>query len=304
MSCRALPSRLRRVVVPFLHSHHRVEKWFFPRRGFHTALSKLFPAAEFVPATPTKNVDAAALDKLLGTQLRGLVPPPKGGGEKSSSTSVCANPYFAVPLDQQTAGTKTTPAGAEVPPVLYPSSKRGIFSQTHSEEELDTVRTPERGDEIQLTRLPNGARVVSFDKLGHGASLGLFSKLGSRFELPHEQGCSHLLEVLSFRTTAHFSNFAMAKVLERLGARFQATVGRENILYKVDMLRDSLPLVLPMLISNYCYPSFMPEELEDGLHRVNEARMFLDQNPENCVVELMHQVRVGVVCGDGEGLDK
>eukprot|EP00392_Amoebophrya_sp_AT5.2_P017989 g18432.t1 len=149
---------------------------------------------------------------------------------------------------------------------------------------------------MEFTQLPNGTRIVSCDRGGAGAQFGLAVKIGSRFEKEHEQGCTHLLEMLALRETAHFTNFGMAKLLEQIGAHFSIAGGtRETLLYRVEALRDCLPLVVPLLTSNFLAPKFLPEEVADAIAKIEESKQlnFLDQHPESAVNELLHQVAYG-----------
>jgi len=53
----------------------------------------------------------------------------------------------------------------------------------------------------KTTTLPNGLRVISEETYGASSSLGLFIDAGSRFETDSNNGVSHVLEHMAFKTT-------------------------------------------------------------------------------------------------------
>ena len=72
-------------------------------------------------------------------------------------------------------------------------------------------------------------------------------------------------------------------------------VGREHVFYRVDLMRDCVPLVVPMLISNVMAPDFRPEEIEEVKMKLYFTKDHVMQNPDNCITDLMHQVRTLMV---------
>merc|ERR1719498_1035892 len=88
---------------------------------------------------------------------------------------------------------------------------------------------------VEFSKLENGLKIASIDKQGLTASLGLYVSAGSRFETSANFGVSHMVELMSYRSTAHLSHLRTVKTLEQLGCNATAAckAGREEMVYKV-----------------------------------------------------------------------
>jgi processing peptidase subunit alpha len=78
------------------------------------------------------------------------------------------------------------------------------------------------------------------------------------------------------------------KTLEQLGAAASCRVGREDILYQFDVLREYVPIALPLMLANVLCPSILPEEVAAAHEHVAEVRQNLESNVESLVCELLH----------------
>jgi len=143
----------------------------------------------------------------------------------------------------------------------------------------------------EYSQLENGLKVVSVDRHGSSASLGLFVSAGSRHEETSNLGVAHMVEMMGFKSTAHMSALRTIKVLEQLGctATVSCTAGREEISYKVDVLREFVPLAVPLLIGNVLFPRLLPWEVKDTIPDVANAQASLAANADATVNELLHQ---------------
>merc|ERR1719195_1518933 len=94
------------------------------------------------------------------------------------------------------------------------------------------------------------------------ASLGLFVEVGSRHEQLDQCFLPHALELMAFRSSAHLSHLRTLKTMEQLGAAASCRVGREDILYQFDALREYVPVVLPLMLANVLCPTMTEEELQ------------------------------------------
>jgi len=137
-------------------------------------------------------------------------------------------------------------------------------------------------------RLSNGVRVVAIDRQGLCSSIGLFVEGGSRHQNPELACMPHFLELMAFRSSAHLSHIRTFKTLEQLGAAAACRVGREDVLYHVDVLREYVPVVLPLMLANVLCPSFLPDEVTAVHEHVREVQQQLQENPESLLAELLH----------------
>jgi len=96
----------------------------------------------------------------------------------------------------------------------------------------------------------------------------------------------HALELMAFRSSAHLSHIRTLKTLEQLGAAASCRVGREDILYQSDVLREYVPVVLPLMLANILCPSVLPEEVQAAHEHIFEVQANLEENPESLLPEM------------------
>mmetsp|Transcript_7012 Transcript_7012/g.17926 ORF Transcript_7012/g.17926 Transcript_7012/m.17926 type:complete len:514 (+) Transcript_7012:80-1621(+) len=143
----------------------------------------------------------------------------------------------------------------------------------------------------EFSKLENGLKVASIDKQGLTASIGLYVSAGSRFETAANFGVSHMVSMMAYSSTAHLSQLRTVKTLEQLGCNATATctAGREEIVYKVDVMREFVPLVIPMMIGNVLFPRLLPWEVKAAHKKVSQASAELAASPDEMVSSLLHK---------------
>ncbi|CAJ1385831.1 unnamed protein product, partial [Effrenium voratum] len=170
------------------------------------------------------------------------------------------NPYRTVPLDEPVdTGEAATAAG-------------------------DVYALPE----FHFGQLENGVRIIAVDRQGLCSSLGLFVHTGCRYLSPEKAFLPHVLELMAFRTSAHLSHLRTQKTVEQLGAAASCRVGREDVLFQVDVLREYVPVVLPLMLANVLCPSVLPDEVGEACAHVVELQQMMEDKPDSLVVELLH----------------
>jgi processing peptidase subunit alpha len=144
---------------------------------------------------------------------------------------------------------------------------------------------------VEFSKLENGLKIASIDKQGLTASLGLFVSAGSRYETSANFGVSHMVELMAYKSTAHLSHLRTAKTLEQLGAQHTSTckAGREDIVYQVDVMREFVPLVVPLLVGNVLFPRLLPWEVKASVSKVKDAKAALQADPDAMINELLHK---------------
>jgi len=142
--------------------------------------------------------------------------------------------------------------------------------------------------ETRFGELSNGVRIAAVDRKGMCASVGLFVHTGSRYEKAESACIPHALELMAFRSSAHLTHLRTLKTLEQLGAAASCRVGREDILYQFDALREYVPVVLPLMLANVLCPSILEEEIQAARDTAVEMRQGLEENTEGLLCELLH----------------
>lgn len=152
---------------------------------------------------------------------------------------------------------------------------------------IEDTAAEEAFPEPLFGRLENGVQVIAVDRQGLCSSLGLFVHTGSRYS--REMAClPHMLELMAFRSSAHLSHLRTQKTLEQLGAAASCRVGREDVLFQMDVLREYVPVALPLMLANVLCPSVLPDEVAEAQEHVRELQLIMEEKPESLVVELLH----------------
>jgi len=83
-----------------------------------------------------------------------------------------------------------------------------------------------------------------------------------------------MVSLMSYHSTAHLSHLRSVKTMEQLGAdhRTSCTAGREETLYQVEVQREYLPLVVPIMVGNVLFPRLLPWEVKSAQGEVKTAR--------------------------------
>merc|ERR1719329_1152847 len=146
---------------------------------------------------------------------------------------------------------------------------------------LDQQAPALKAPELQFSKLENGLKIASVDRQGLTASLGLFVNAGSRHESSANFGVSHMVELMTYKSTAHLSHLRTVKTLEQLGGHHTSTckAGREETVYQVDVMREFVPLVVPLMIGNVLFPRLLPWEVKAAVAKVKTARESLANSP-------------------------
>eukprot|EP00931_Biecheleriopsis_adriatica_P078249 TRINITY_DN51701_c0_g1_i1.p1 TRINITY_DN51701_c0_g1~~TRINITY_DN51701_c0_g1_i1.p1 ORF type:complete len:547 (-),score=99.17 TRINITY_DN51701_c0_g1_i1:52-1692(-) len=194
-------------------------------------------------------------DKLLGDMPELVL-----GGQMASSSK--PNPYMGLPIDQPISTEQSLVVSAVSPASEAPETK--------------------------FAELDNGVRIAAVDRQGLCSSIGLFVHTGSRYCSAETASIPHMLELMAFRSSAHLSHLRTLKTLEQLGAAASCRVGREDILYQMDVLREYVPVALPLMLANVTCPTISPEEVAEAQAHIPELQQNLEENPESLVVELLH----------------
>lgn len=141
--------------------------------------------------------------------------------------------------------------------------------------------------------LPSGLRVISQETYGQAATLGIFIDAGSRFEDDDSVGVSHFLEHLGFKSTTSRSHAQLVREVEDIGALTTSSIGREQIIYTIDLLRDNVEKGLMLLADTILNVDLIPEEFEGikAIMRIQTEDLL--ENPPAMLQEFIHAAAYG-----------
>lgn len=98
------------------------------------------------------------------------------------------------------------------------------------------------------------------------ASIGLYLDCGSLYETPLSSGASHLLEKMSFKSTANRSHFRVVREVEAVGGNVGASASREQMGYTFDALKTYVPQMIELLVDCVRNPAFLDWEVNEEVY--------------------------------------
>lgn len=106
-------------------------------------------------------------------------------------------------------------------------------------------------------------------------------------------GVTHMMEHLSFKSTATRSHATFVRDLERIGGAVSASSGREQLIFSIDLLRDFLDQGLELLADSILHPALVDSEIESIRNIMAIEIEAMEENPQGMVHERMHEAAYG-----------
>lgn len=141
----------------------------------------------------------------------------------------------------------------------------------------------------QITTLKNGLRVASIDSPSPIANVGVFVDAGSRYETQKNNGISHFLEHMAFKSTANRSDFRLVREMGKLGANLSCVASREHMMYSADVLRENVPYLVGT------FADVLQNNLFDAMETADCASQYIADNTQRAemadavIMESIHQ---------------
>lgn len=141
----------------------------------------------------------------------------------------------------------------------------------------------------ETTTLPNGLRVVSEETYRASSSLGLFVDAGSRYETDANNGISHLLEHMAFKTTQNRSSLRVVRDVEDMGGNVGAASAREYMVFTADVLRSNLDKATELVAETALKPKFTQWDIDDQRKIIRYELEEMEKNAQAMVTEMIFQ---------------
>ena len=151
--------------------------------------------------------------------------------------------------------------------------------------------TKSHSSDTRITRLENGLRVASQEAFGQYSTIGVFVDAGSRYEVNYTSGVSHLLQKLSFQSTANFhSREELMQELDKYGGVFECQRFRDIVMYSLSVFSFAVPQAVKVLADAIWRPQLKESELESERQTIKfELEGLIGPNVEPLLIDLIHQ---------------
>ncbi|MBI5467478.1 MAG: insulinase family protein [Candidatus Kerfeldbacteria bacterium] len=143
--------------------------------------------------------------------------------------------------------------------------------------------------------LPNGLRILTVPLHDTQAvTVFVFAKVGSRYERRSINGVSHFIEHLMFKgTTKRPNTLAISKLLDGVGANYNAFTSKDWTGYYVKINHEHTPLALDIVSDMLQHSKFDPKEIERERGVIIEEIKMYDENPVMTIEDLFEAVVFG-----------
>lgn len=141
----------------------------------------------------------------------------------------------------------------------------------------------------EMTTLANGLRVVSEETYRASSSLGLFVDAGSRYETDANNGVSHLLEHMAFKTTQNRSSLRVVRDVEDMGGNVGAASAREYMVFTADVLRNNVDKATELIAETAMKPKFAQWDIDDQRKIIRYELEEMEKNAQAMVTEMLFQ---------------
>lgn len=144
---------------------------------------------------------------------------------------------------------------------------------------------------VIIKRLSNDIPVL-FEEISYlrSVSFGVYVKAGSAYETKENNGISHLLEHMLFKSTKNRSAKQLADDMAHIGGNLNAFTEKESTSFYVTALEEQLPASIELIADMLNHALFLPEELEKEKGIVLEEIDMYDDSPEDLVHEMLQKL--------------
>ena len=149
----------------------------------------------------------------------------------------------------------------------------------------------QRENAFNKTLLRNGLRILSERvPYANSVAIGVWINAGSRYELPKENGLSHLVEHAVFKGTTRRKTHQIAQYLEAVGGYLNAMTTKENTCYYARVLPEHLERAVDLLSDLVLHPTFPEKEIEKEKQVIIEEMHAIEDEPEDMVHEYFEKL--------------
>jgi predicted Zn-dependent peptidase len=137
--------------------------------------------------------------------------------------------------------------------------------------------------------LSNGVRILTEAMpQSHSATIGIWVENGSRYEQPHENGVSHLIEHLLFKGTRQRTAAQIAEEIDAVGGVLNAFTGKEYTCYYAKVLGSDLTMATDLLADLFLESLFDPEEIKREQQVVLQEISQAEDTPDDFIHDLFN----------------
>ena len=142
--------------------------------------------------------------------------------------------------------------------------------------------------------LPNGLRVIA-EHIPHfpSVSVGLWIGAGSMYETAEENGLSHFVEHMLFKSTTRHSAREIAVEMDAIGGQVNAFTSQECTCYYAKVIAEHLPRAARLLGELLLEARMEPEEFEKERGVILEEIAMGEDTPEDLVYDLLAEAYFG-----------
>ncbi|KAF9126442.1 ubiquinol-cytochrome c reductase core subunit 1 [Mortierella sp. 14UC] len=164
-----------------------------------------------------------------------------------------------------------------------------MLSITSARKTLNLVPTVlKAGYATAVSKTANGVKVAAIDESSPTASVSLVINAGARFEPKDKAGIAHFVKNFGFKNNGKRSAFRIARETELVGGVLTANLGRENVTFTAECLKEDVPYFVEVLGDLVAQTKFAEHEFHGVAHTVAAESTVAESTPEITVIEAAH----------------
>lgn len=142
---------------------------------------------------------------------------------------------------------------------------------------------------LEHTKLPNGLPIIALENDSPISRVAVVVRAGARFEGVGQLGVTHALRNAAGLSTKMSTTFGITRNMDYAACSLTAAGTRDDLIYAVDALRDSIADPVAFLADTVTRPLFKPWELDDNSFRLSIDLKRMKSAPDVRLIELLHK---------------
>ena len=145
---------------------------------------------------------------------------------------------------------------------------------------------------LQHTKLKNGLTLITAPlRSTQAATVLVLLPVGSRYEAPGVNGVSHFIEHLLFKGTERRpTTLDISRVLDAIGAEYNAFTSKDHTAYYIKLAADKLELAFDMLSDMLLHSKFDRREMDKERGVIVEEINMYEDNPLMHIENIFEQL--------------
>ncbi|CAK1588124.1 unnamed protein product [Parnassius mnemosyne] len=163
-----------------------------------------------------------------------------------------------------------------------------LLNKLHFKHSATFINLLKNLPQTQCSQLENGLTVATEERQSCNTCIGLYIDAGSRYESKSQNGITHFMEHVAFKSTKSRNTAVLENLILTTGAKFQCFTTREMTAYFVECLSSDVPLVFDILLDCIFNNALNYSVIESEKQIVCSEMFEHERNIKNILFDYLH----------------